>query len=364
MAIVENTGVRDACINCKALVVCDDLSVVCRLEDEGYMDLCPRNKGIVIQEKPVKPDSKTEVDEVTYEQYVNPKPGSLRHAKVQKVTLVKMDRFEGKVKTIFPEKFPVPIMCQEFCNTVHSCRLLHTGYDDLCPSHEKLGKLVNQLAARRPSKFDMKLASEQKQRMQYARSSISGIVPEVALAHERTEDNRFEAYSATNFLDAWDSPEQNHEIEYSMDTGMASSEKSQAAAVPSYLYRTFNKDHRMLLGFQTVKVERAYVDEDRKWVYYPPYGKFVLSTRKVIRTTRYLESAPVYKWVTLPTMRPIGCYLKPMKVIGSMTVVTRKERAFSADKRFLESQKRHNIDVLIAQDAIDSRKQVAVMATC
>jgi hypothetical protein len=96
--------------------------------------------------------------------------------------------------------------------------------------------------------------------------------------------------------------------------------------------------------------------------YYPSYGRFILSTKKVIRTTSYREEVPVYKWIRLPTLRPIGCYLKPMKVIGSTTLMTRKEQKFYNDRREVKRQDRRHEISLIRQDEIAGQKQV-VLAT-
>jgi hypothetical protein len=207
-------------------------------------------------------------------------------------------------------------------------------------------------------RFNVNKDKELKARMQFAKSAISGTIPEIALAHERTEDSTFAAYSLQQFLDSNDDPEDGSELEYTMDTGMVSFDKSQAGFVPSFLYRTVYREKKVLLGFESRKVEKTYVDTERRWVYYLPYGKFVLASKKVIRTTSYLENVPVYKWIRIPTLRPIGCYLKPRKVVGSTTVVTRKERRFYSARREVQRQARHHQQVLIRQDEIDARKQV------
>ncbi len=184
------------------------------------------------------------------------------------------------------------------------------------------------------------------------------MVTHTALVHERTEDSTFAAYSSQEFLDTYDDPEDGHELEYTMYTGMVSLDKSQAGALPSFMYRTTYRDRRILLGFETKRVEKTYVDTERRWIYYPPYGRFIFSTRKVVRTTSYMEDFPVYKWIRLPTLRPIGCYLKPMKVIGSATVVTRKEQKFCKEQREVERQNRRHEKALIRQDGIEAQKQV------
>jgi hypothetical protein len=145
-----------------------------------------------------------------------------------------------------------------------------------------------------------------------------------------------------------------------MDTGMASPDKSQAGAVPSFMYRTTYRDRRILIGFETRRVQKAYMSSDRVW--FLQDGKPVYADIEIPRVTEYLESMPVYKWIRLPTLRPIGCYLKPVKVIGSTTVVTRKERKVYQDRLELQRQNRHHENVLIRQDKIESRKQV-VLAT-
>jgi hypothetical protein len=298
-----------------------------------------------------------EVIVMNYKGFKNHKPVE------EPVVLVKMPRFEGKNVTVYPKKFPVPVVCSEFCDKVECCNLRGNGFSDLCKYHSKLGKLVMPVDIKWSVRFNVNKDKELKARMQFAKSSISGIIPEIALAHERTEDRTFAAYSSQQFLDTYDDPEDGSELEYTMDTGMVSSDKSQAGFVPSFLYRTIYREKKVMLGFESRKVEKTYVDTERRWVYYPPYGKFVLTSRKVIRTTSYLENVPVYKWIRIPTLRPIGCYLKPGKVVGSTTVVTRKERKSYNDRCEVQRQSRHHQQVLIRQDEIDARKQV-VPATC
>ncbi len=60
-----------------------------------------------------------------------------------------------------------------------------------------------------------------------------------------------------------------------------------------FIYRTTYRDRKILLGFETSRVKRTYVETESQWIYYPPYGRFILSTRKVIRTTNYREDLPV-----------------------------------------------------------------------
>ncbi len=277
--------------------------------------------------------------------------------------VIALERKEFPARTIFPEKFPVPIVCSEFCGKVDRCRLRENGFYDLCMHHHKLGKLVMPVNIKWSVRFNIKKDLELKARTQFAKSSISGTIPEIALSHERTEDCTFSAHSSQEFLDAYDAPEDGHELEYTMDTGMVSPDKSQAGAVPSLMYRTIFRDRRILLGFKSKTVEKTYIETERNWVYNSSKGGFVLTTREVFRTTNYREDIPVYKWIRLPTLRPIGCYLKPVKVVGSITVMTRKERKFYQDLREVKRQNRCHNRVLICQDEIDSRKQV-VSATC
>jgi hypothetical protein len=277
--------------------------------------------------------------------------------------LIPLERREFPTKTVFPKKFPVPIVCSDFCSKDDRCNLRENGFSDLCRYRHKLGKLVMPVNVKWSVRFNIRKDQELKARTQFAKSSISGTIPEIALSHERTEDNTFAAYSSQEFLDAHDDPEDGHELEYTMDIGMVSQDKSQAGTVPSFMYRTTYRDRRILLGFETRRVEKTYVETESKWVYYPSYGRFILSTKKVIRTTSYREDVPVYKWIQLPTMRPIGCYLKPMKVIGSTTVMTRKEQKFYNDRREVERQDRRHETVLIRKDRIEAHKQV-VLATC
>ncbi len=247
--------------------------------------------------------------------------------------LIPLERKEFPAKTVFPGKFPVPVVCSDFCGKDGRCKLRENGFSDLCRYRHKLGKLVMPVGLKWSARFNMRKDQELKARTQFARSSISGTIPEIALSHERTGDSTFAAYSLQAFLDSYDDPEEGHELEYTMDTGMVSREKSQAGSVPSFIYRTTYRDRRVLIGFETKRVEKTYVETERRWIYYPAYGRFILSTRKVIRTTSYREEVPIYRWIRIPTLRPIGCLLKQVKVVGSTTVVTRKEQKFYADRR-------------------------------
>ncbi len=275
--------------------------------------------------------------------------------------VIALEHKEFPTRTIFPEKFPVPVVCSGFCDKLSWCKVLHTEFEDLCMHHHRTGKLVTPINIKWSVRFNMRQHEELKAKVQFTKSAISGIIPEIALAHERTEDNTFAAYSAQTFLDTFDEPEEGHEIEYTMDTGMPSTDKSQAGAVPSFMYRTIYRDRRILIGFETRRVQKVHMSGDRVW--FLQDGKPVYADIETPRVTEYLESMPVYKWIRLPTLRPIGCYLKPMKVIGSATVMTRKERKFYQDRREVERQNRRHNKVLIRQDEIDSRKQV-VPATC
>jgi hypothetical protein len=309
------------------------------------------NTGVKDAESPTS-------QEIRYEDATTKWHGSRLHVNTKVVTLVSLPRFEGKQVTIFPRKFPVPVVCSEFCGKVDRCNLRENGFNDLCKYHHKLGKLVMPVDFKWSVRYNMKKDHELKARMLFVKSAISGIIPEIALAHERTEDRTFAAYSSQDFLDTYDDPEEGRELEYIMDTDMVSRDKSQFGVVPSFMYRTTYRDRRILLGFETKNVEKTHVETERRWVYYPPYGKFILSTRKVIRTTSYREDTPVYKWIRLPTLRPIGCYLKPMKVIGSTTVMTRKEQNFYKDRREVEHQKRVQYRSLIKMDEMAARAKV------
>ncbi len=279
------------------------------------------------------------------------------------VEVITLERQKFQNRTIYPKNFPVPIMCSEFCGKVNQCNLVHTQFDDLCKYHHKLGKLVVPVSIKWSVRFNMKMDFELKAKTPFVKSTISVTIPEIALSHERTEDNTFAAYSSQEFLDINDDPEEGHELEYTMDTGMVSPDKSQAGTVPSFMYRTTYRDRRILVGFESRIVEKTYVDTERRWVYYSPYGRFILASKKVVRTISYTENMPVYKWIQIPTLRPIGCYLKAMKIISSTTVVTRKERKVYQDRLELQRQNRHYEKVLIRQDETDARKQV-VPATC
>lgn len=247
--------------------------------------------------------------------------------------LIPLERRDFPARTVFPRKFPMPVVCSDFCGKDERCNLRENGFSDLCRYRHKLGKLVMPVDLKWSVRFNIRIDQELKARTQFTKSSISGTIPEIALSHERTEDSTFAAYSSQRFLDAFDELEDGHELEYTMDNGMVSREKSQAGAVPSFMYRTIYRDRKILLGFETKRVEKTYVETERRWIYYPPYGGFILSNRKVIRTTSYRDDVPVYKWIRIPTLRPIGCLLKPVKVVGSTTIITRTEQKFYADRR-------------------------------
>jgi len=274
------------------------------------------------------------------------------------VEVITLERQEFKDKTIYPKGFPVSVMCVEFCEKHSQCNLRGSGFDDLCKNHHKLSKLVHPVDLKWSAwnSFRTRLPKRQ-----FVKSTISVTIPEIALAHERTEVNTFAAYSAQTFLDTFDDPADGTELEYTMDTGMASPDKSQAGTVPSFMYRTIYRDRRILIGFETRRVQKAYMSSDRVW--FLQDGRPIYADIETSKVTEYLESVPIYKWIRLPTLRPIGCYLKPMKVIGSTTVVTRKERKVYQDRLELQRQNRHHERVLICQDKIESRKQI-VPATC
>lgn len=296
-------------------------------------------------------------EEITYMDY----RGFKNHKPIEvPITLVKMPRFQGSQTTIFPRNFPVLIVCSEFCGKSKACHLRENGFGDLCQHHGKFGKLVHRVNAKWSIWFNKKMDAELKAKMQFAKSSIRGIIPEIALAHERTEDKTFAAYSSMDFLDTWDDPGED-ELGYSMDTGMVSSEKSQAGAIHPFMYATVYKDRRMLMGFETRRVMKFYTAIERVW--FMQDVRIAFAEIETPRVAEYTENTPVYKWVRVPTLVPIGCYLKAPKVVGSTTIVTRKERKFYDDRREIERQKHHHLGVRIAQDEIDARKQVAT-ATC
>ncbi len=306
--------------------------------------------------------------------------------------VIVLERKEFPTRTVFPEKFPVPVVCSEFCGKLSKCKVLHTEFEDLCKHHNKTGKLVTPVDIKWSVRFSMKKNGEQKAKVQFAKSTISGTVPEIALAHERTEDNTFAAYSSQTFLDTFDEPEEGHELEYTMDTGMVSPDKSQAGSVPSFMYRTIYRDRKILIGFDTRRVQRLYAGKERVWapridqdrLYRcfslardnPEYSSFpeeiisfglrrpVSFSRtevEVPSTVEYMESMPVYKWIRIPTLRPIGSYLKPMKVVGSTTIMTRKERKFYNERREVERQKRVQYRSLIDMDEMAARAKLPLL---
>jgi len=348
----EYTGVKDAKLLKDLMGYSRD---TCMVSCDENCDDC----SMIREEAPAFPSEGRIVEVYDYVQSGD----KMKRVVAGHALLIPLERQEFPSKTIFPEKFPVPVVCSEFCGKDDRCNLRENGFSDLCRYRHKLGKLVMPVNIKWFVRYNIRKDQELKARKQFAKSSISGTIPEIALSHERTEDYTFAVYSSQEFLDAYDDPEDGHELEYSMDTGMVSPYKSQAGAVPSFMYRTIYRDRKILLGFESKTVEKIYVDTELRWVYYPPYSRFVLSTRKVIITTSYREDMPVFKWIRLPTLRPVGCYLKPMKVIGSTTIMTRKEQRFYKDRREVERQNCRHEEVLITQNGVETRKQI-VLATC
>lgn len=224
----------------------------------------------------------------------------MKRVVVGKAELIPLPRQELPTQTIFPCKFPVPVVCSEFCGKVDLCKLRENGFDDLCMHHHKLSKLVMPVNIKWSIRFNIKKDQELKARKQFAKSSISGTIPEIALSHERTEDCTFSAYSSQEFLDTYDDPEDGHELEYTMDTGLVSPNKSQAGAVPSFMYRITYHDRKILLGFGNRRVQRIYSEIERMW--FIQSGKPVYAEVEVPKITEYTESMPVYKWIRLPTL--------------------------------------------------------------
>ncbi len=299
-------------------------------------------------------------EEVTTTKYEGWDFGNHRPKEAQ-VTLVKMDRQEFQVRTIGSPDMK-PLVCREFCDKSRSCKLIENGFLDLCRHRSKHGKLVIPVNLRWSVRFNRMKDDELKARTLFARSTISGIIPEIALSHDKTDDPGM--HSCTLF-DTWDNLEGDMEEEAFQreEARMHSSEKSQQGLVPSYIYRIIYRDRRVLTGFKPETIEKTYVDTERKWIFYPPYGRFILATRKVIRVTSYRDDVPIYKWIRIPTLRPIGCYLKAMKVVGSTTVVTRKEQRFYADRR----EERRFYSQFVGKDrAADmvARNEQVVTATC
>lgn len=229
--------------------------------------------------------------------------------------VIALDRQIFQDKTIYPRRFPIPVVCAEFCDKHGHCNLRGSGFDDLCKDHHRLGKLVVPVDVKWSVRFNIAKDKELRDKIRFTRSGISGIIPEIALAHERTEDKTFAAYSSQEFLDSSDEPADGHELEYTMDTGMASPEKSQEGFVPSFLYRTVYRDRKILLGFEAKMIEKTYVEMKREWSLDPGSKNWSYRDVPVIRTTSYRDDVPVYKWISLPTLRPIGCYLNHGKVV-------------------------------------------------
>jgi hypothetical protein len=148
--------------------------------------------------------------------------------------LIPLERQEFPTKTVFPKKFSLPIVCSEFCDKINRCNLRENGFSDLCKHSHLLGTLVKAS----PVKF-RRHAREKRAPVIWVKSSLRSVwlddyesswktdrfgnyshytnpklVPDTALAHKRTEDSRFAAYSSQEFMDTYDDPEDGHELEY------------------------------------------------------------------------------------------------------------------------------------------------------
>jgi len=95
------------------------------------------------------------------------------------IEVITLERQKFQDKTIFPEKFPVPIVCSEFCDKLAKCNVVHTEFEDLCKNHRKTGKLVMPVDIKWSVRFNMRDYLEQKNKTVFVKSAISGIVPEI-----------------------------------------------------------------------------------------------------------------------------------------------------------------------------------------
>lgn len=120
--------------------------------------------------------------------------------------IVPLERQEFKDKTIFPERFPEPLMCEEFCDSHGNCRLRETGFDELCKFHARLGKLVKKHSERfRKEEHEPVIWVKSSARSVYVddyesnwRTDRNGeythyvdprLVPEIALSHWGSSDS-------------------------------------------------------------------------------------------------------------------------------------------------------------------------------
>lgn len=69
---------------------------------------------------------------------------------IGKAELIQLERKEFPTKTIFLPEFPVPVVCQEFCDKHSKCHLREENIGDLCRNSGKFGKLVHEAHLKYP----------------------------------------------------------------------------------------------------------------------------------------------------------------------------------------------------------------------
>jgi len=234
--------------------------------------------------------------------------------------LIPLERQEFPTKTIFPPEFPVPVVCQEFCDKHSKCHLREEGISDLCKNHNKFGKLVH------PVNLKWSAWNEFRTRLPktlFVHSTRTGTAPEIALANWGAPDAPM--YENNNGDgDEYESPQ-----EQAREFG----DKDAVRFVPAYIFGPGKPEWRYMTGFDK-------------------------------------QGFPYKKMVKYPSIRPIACrvklqdgYVIPVgKAARSLKITTRADkkrmRAYSAIKKELTQY--------VGADRAGKMagQQVAAMATC
>lgn len=238
-------------------------------------------------------------------------------------TLIPLERQEFPSKTIFPQEFPTPVVCQEFCDKHSRCHLREEGIGDLCKSNTRFGKLVHKVDPKWSAWHDFR---NRLPKTQFVHSTRTGTAPEIALAHwgspdaQMNEDNNSDGDGDNEYM----SPqEQAREI----------GDKDAIRFIPAFIYGKGKPEWRYMTCFDK-------------------------------------QGFPYKKMIKYPSIRPIACkvelkdgYVIPMgKAASSLKITTRADkkriRAYSAIKKELTQY------VGIERAGMMAGQQVAAMATC
>jgi len=235
--------------------------------------------------------------------------------------LVPMERQEFPSKTTFPQEFPTPVVCREFCDTHSNCHLRQNGFGDLCKQHDRLGKLVHPVDLKWSAWHEFRTRLPKTEMVHSSRTH--GDVPEIALAHWGSPDAPMDDNGANG----------NGEYESPAQQAREFGDRDAVGFVPAFIFGPGKHEWRTI-----VKEDRA--------------------------------GAPYLKFVKYPSIRPIACkielrngYVVPVGKFGSMVKITtradkKRMRAYSAIKKELTPY------VGVERAGKMAGREVAAMATC